>query len=227
MAAENAITATDSDKVLAELAELRRWSGAPREFWPHFLASVGKLAHARKVSLLFKDASEPPRWQSIQEWSSNTGSTRFLSQFTMQLSEIAERCAAGNEQIFPQERMQARGPGQWVIAARLQFHRPDGSYVIACLLPEETESSAREALVRLNLIADVPASYQVNQLSRIAKADVEKFAIALDLMVTVNTEKKFLAAALALCNGLATRLACERVSLAAGRLCPPQSHQPH
>src|SRR5260221_8782672 len=105
MAAENATTARASGKVRAELAELRRWSGAPREFWPHFLASVGKLANARKVSLLFKDASEPPRWQSIQEWSSNTGSTRAASQFVVQLADIAERCAAGNGQIIPQERM--------------------------------------------------------------------------------------------------------------------------
>ena len=46
-----------------------------------------------------------------------------------------------------------------------------------------------------------------------AVADVGAFAAALDLMVLINAEKKFLAAAMTFCNELASRHACGRISL--------------
>jgi multidrug resistance efflux pump len=107
----------------------------------------------------------------------------------------------------------ARAAGQHVIAARLKLHRSEEAYVVACLLPETTEAGARESVLRLALTADVPESYHVSQINRIATADVQKLALALDVMVAVNAEKRFLASALALCNGLATTFRCERVSL--------------
>ncbi len=42
---------------------------------------------------------------------------------------------------------------------------------------------------------------------------MEKFATVLDLMVPVNAEKRFIAALLALCNGVAARLGCDRTSV--------------
>lgn len=68
-------------------------------------------------------------------------------------------------------------------------------------------------MLRLSLAADVPESYQTSQAVQQAATDVQKVAIALDLMVGVNAEKRFIAAALALCNGLASRFNCDRVSL--------------
>jgi multidrug resistance efflux pump len=85
--------------------------------------------------------------------------------------------------------------------------------VAAFLLLGVSEAQADEALLRLRLVSDVPLAYQTQQASRQAKVDVEKFASVLDLMAVVNSEQRFLAAAMALYNGLATRLQCDRVSL--------------
>ena len=200
-------------RALSEIGRLRSWSGPPKEFWPHFLACVGGLTNARKVSLLFKTAGQPPAWSVVQEWSSNTGSHRFLAEFAAQLGTIAEQCVTEGKQLHPQEPISTRASGPFAIAVRLKFYRSDEAYVVVCLLPDVSEATACDGLIRLNLCADVPESYQLNEISRIAKADVEKFAVALDLMAAVNTEKRFLASALAFCNGLATRLGCDRTSL--------------
>jgi hypothetical protein len=68
-------------------------------------------------------------------------------------------------------------------------------------------------LVRLKLVSDVPESYQMSQAIRQATADVEKLAVAHDLLTELNQQQRFLAAALTFCNGLAARFRCERVSL--------------
>ena len=204
---------SDENNLFAELNKLRSWSGSPREFWPNFLACVGRLTAARKVSLLFKTGGDKPVWQTVQEWSSNIGSPKFIPAFTAQLGTIAEDCVTSGKQLHPQEPVPARGTGQFVISTQLKFYTSKEAYIVACLLPDVTEAAAGETLQLLNLTADVPESYQQTELNRKTTSDVEKFAIALDLMVAVNAEKRFVAAALALCNGLASRFNCDRVSL--------------
>src|SRR6185436_4541609 len=80
-------------------------------------------------------------------------------------------------------------------------------------LSEVNETAARVALKSLQLASDVPESYQMNQTVRQAKVDVEKLAIASDVMASVNCEKRFIAAAMTFCNVLANHFGCERVSL--------------
>ena len=206
-------SANETPNLFAELNQLRAWSGAPREFWPRFLAAVGKLTAARKVSLLFKTGGDKPVWQTVQEWSSNVGSAQFIPGFTAQLGAIAETCVTDGKQIHPQEQVRPGATGQFAISARLLFHRSNELYVIACLLPDVTEAGATEASQRLSLTADIPQSYQQSELNRKVTSDVERFAVALDLAAAVNAEKRFVAAALAISNALASRFACERVSL--------------
>ncbi len=67
--------------------------------------------------------------------------------------------------------------------------------------------------MRLSLIADVPAAFQHSVAAQKARHDVEKFAAVLDLNVPVNEATRFLPAALAFCNGIATRFRCDRTSL--------------
>lgn len=198
---------------LKELDELRHFAGPPREFWPRFLAGVGALTSASKAVLLIPDPTESSRWKRIADWSAHSGSSRAFTAFADQLDALAGRCARNGSLLAPLEPSPARAAGHYILAARLKLHRSDDLCIAAFLLSEVNEAAARDALVRLNLTADAPESYQLNQAIGHARGDVEKLAVALDLMVQVNEEKRFLAAALTFCNGLATRLRCERVSL--------------
>jgi multidrug resistance efflux pump len=129
----------------------------------------------------------------------------------MQSEDIAERCSKNGNLAFPLEEGAKTAP--WVVGLQLRLQPAEELCIATFLLPTASETLARETLLRLRLAADAPAAYQTHQAALQAKADVEKLAFALDLMVQVNTEKRFLAAALALCNGLATHFASDRVSL--------------
>jgi transcriptional regulator with GAF, ATPase, and Fis domain len=65
----------------------------------------------------------------------------------------------------------------------------------------------------LNLIADAPAVYQRQRSARQAQKDLSFFAGVLDLMLLLNAENRFLAAAMTLVNEAAARYQCARVSL--------------
>jgi hypothetical protein len=201
------------EAVLKELAELRNFSGPPKEFWPRYLKCLAGLASASKSMLLLQDAAHPAAWKKIGEWPASLPPSRLLSAFTLQLDELATRCAPASGGLVSPLEPAARGAGHYAVGSRLKLYRSTETCVAILLLSEVSEAAARESLVRLNLSAAVPEAYQMTQAVRQAATDVEKFAIAQDLMVLVNAEKRFLAAALALCNGLATSFHCQRVSL--------------
>lgn len=179
-------------------------------------AAVTPEVDVAAASSLFSAASpaaaDAPKWRKFSEFSGGGGINRSVLAFSAQLEAMAEHCMDSGDVVGPVDR--ASGPASPVaIAARLNLHNPKEVCVAALLLPGNDPAAAREALVRLHLAADVPRDYQSSHAVQIASTDVQKFAAALDLMVQVNAETRFLAAALAFCNGLCTRFKCDRVSL--------------
>ncbi len=192
-----------------ELAALRQFSGAARDFWPRFLDAAAKLASADMAILLLGHPGKEPRWAKIGDWDSGSGLSRVRTEFTSQLETIAGRCLAEGSFV---QRTEAAATA-YIVAVRLKLLRPEDEVVLALQLKDTTEAAVRESFVRLTLVADVPLAFQQNLAALKARNDVEKFAAVLDLNVPVNEATHFLPAALAFCNGIATRFRCDRASL--------------
>jgi multidrug resistance efflux pump len=199
----------DNAKALGEFSELRQFPGAPREFWPRFLAASARLISADTMVLILGQPGKTPRWAKLGEWTASPAPSRMRSTFYTSLEAVAERTLRESSMFLEQD----KATGTFVIAVRLSLSKPDEEVILAGLGIDFTEAAARDALVRLGLAADTPALYQAGQTARQSASDVEKFAAVLDLLVPVNDADRFLSAALAFCNGIATRFGCDRASL--------------
>ena len=100
-----------------------------------------------------------------------------------------------------------------VVGVQLAMEQAERASVAVFLLDAEAELAVEEAAMRLKLVADTPAVYQLGHVVREAKKDVVQFSEALDVMVLLNKEKRYMGAAMAFCNELASRYQCDRVSL--------------
>jgi multidrug resistance efflux pump len=200
------------EPALAELSRLRRFTGPAGEFWPAFLAASARLIQASRGILIVRDSNQPERLKKLGDWTENGHADRSTVAFNRLLPELTEKSIQQGQHVEPLESV-ASGPRPFAVAVCLQLQASNEKCVAAFLLQSVTEAQAREAVVRLQLTADMPVAYQMNHAALQARSDVEKFASVLDVMVLVNAEKRFLAAALAFCNGLATRFQCDRVSL--------------
>lgn len=194
---------------LSELTALRQFPGAPKEFWPRFLTAAARMASADIAVLLLGQPGKTPRWAKIGEWTASTGPSRTRTQFTAHLETIAERALTAGQLVELSDEVH----GSFTVALRLKLARAEDEVILAVQLKDFTEAAARESALRLGLVADTPALYQYRLAGRQAASDVEKFASVLDLLVPVNGAARFLPAALALCNGVATRFRCDRASL--------------
>src|SRR5258705_12503761 len=83
-------------QAMAELAELRQFPGAPKEFWPRFLGAVARLASADCMVLLLGNPGKTPRWTKIGEWTESPNPSRVRTAFFSQLEPVAERCLREN-----------------------------------------------------------------------------------------------------------------------------------
>ena len=198
---------------LDELAGLRQFTGPPAQFWPAFMGAAGHLIGACRGLLILRDSAQPDRLKKLSDWSSNSHADRAIVTFARTVAEIAEKCAAERTFLGVLENGALPGTKHYAVALTLPLGAGNEACIAAFVLLEVTEEQAREALAKLELAADTPNSYRLNQTLIQAKQDVEKFASVLDVMVLVNAEKRFYAACLAFCNGMAARFGCDRVSL--------------
>ncbi len=101
----------------------------------------------------------------------------------------------------------------WNLAVRLDL-APAAEAAVAVFRVERTPAAAAgDALAALRLYAGHAAVYQLRRHLDQARRDTQHYASVLDLMVLLGTERRFAAAAMALCNELASRHHCDRVSL--------------
>lgn len=201
------------DRTLKEFSALRQWTGPVKEFWPRYVSGLASLSNANRVILL-RQGADGAAWKKFADWSAGPGgSSRIVTAFMQSLEQMAKHCTETGARLSPLEEGGTRYPNHYVAAVQLD-HQPGGEICAAILLLSEvTETFARESLLRAKLVADIPKSFLASLAIHQAKVDVEKLAVALDLMVEVNEQKRFLAAAFAFCNGLANRFSCDRVSL--------------
>lgn len=199
----------DFSRALEELSTLRQFSGAPREFWPRFLAAAARLNSADVAVLLLGNPGKNPHWTKIGDWDSGGGLSRVRTLFTSRLEAIADRCLKSGDFVEPID----APTGSFNAAVRLKMSRPEDEVIFAVQLKDFTDAAAQESLTRLKLIADIPVAYQQNLATQKTRHDAEKFAAVLDLNVPVNDATHFLPAALAFCNGIATRFRCDRASV--------------
>ncbi len=206
---ETNVVGTGDRRGAADIAALRQFAGPAKEFWGRFLPAAAVVGAADFAVLMLCRNGQTPRWTRIGEWSAGSGRPQARSAFLRESQEIAERCLEAGSVIEEA----AETADIFTVGVRLKLLHGEEQVVLAAQLIDFDPAAARESLTRLELVADTPAVYQAN-LGRVqAQRDVEKFATVLDLMVPVNAEKHFLAALMALCNGVATRLRSERVSL--------------
>jgi RND family efflux transporter MFP subunit len=214
--------------------ELRVFRGPPNEFWPALLETLAALAGGAEAAALVIPVDErgqsvafdpaaarpaagapPVTWRLAWEWTARRLAENRLHVFRTAFRPVADAAAhapdgAARAALTGAERSLA-GDGAF-LALRLETGG-EGFSLALLLLPPLERAASDEAVRRLRLAADAPRGYGLARHLATAQREVEKLASALDLVALLDAERKFPAAAMTLCNELAARHQCQRVSL--------------
>ena len=203
---------SSAEKIVENLERIRRFEGTPAEFWPAFLEWSCGVSEAGMGVLLVK-TKQDAAWKTLAFWPAEGRRALRSANVKAKIEAAAE---AAVDRGYTHTDVGAIG-GSYsngaVIAARLQMEEGDPVSAVVFMLEKDRRDKAEDAAMRLVLIADTPAVYQLVRLVQKAKTDVIQFSDALDFTVLLNDEKRFIAAAMTFCNELAARFQCQRVSL--------------
>jgi multidrug resistance efflux pump len=202
----------EMDRIIESLERLRRFTGPPNEFWPAFLEGASCLVGAKLGALMIQGEGEHP-WRNLCVWPVAGVSSAKGSELKSRMEKIADAAAY---QGFAWEKNGSKGKtgtDRLVLGVRLDLEEGERISVAVFYTENGDGPPMEEITTRLKLVSDIPSVYQMGRMSRQAQSDVVQFAEALDLMVLLNAEKRYLAAAMIFCNELASRYGCERVSL--------------
>ena len=199
--------------LLEEASRLRRFSGTPAEFWPSLLSVMARMVDARRAILIVGQAALPDKLRKLGDWSVPGYSAPALIPFIKQAPSLATAALQTGQSVENLGDGTLPETANMAVGIRLQFQGGTDGCVALFLIPDSTTAKAEEALFRLALLADIPLDYQAQRNSQQPKAEAEKFASVLDVLAQVNSEGRFLGALMALANGLASQLQCERVGI--------------
>ena len=202
-------TNNSPNRALSENMHIRNFysfTGHTAKFWPAFLAFAAHQADAHTCFLLTQKSSS---WQVLYQWSTDQRRHRHWEPSLVIFSNLAEKCLAngqGSAHINLSSRTMALG-------LRLEEKAAGPARVAIFLVNAAGGADVEQILCKLHLIAATPAVYQHQKAARQAQKDLACFADVLDLLLLLNAETRFLAAAMTLVNETAARYRCIRVSL--------------
>jgi len=202
---------TQINAVIESLERIRRFDGTPAEFWSAFLEESARLTQA-VIGVMLVREREQGEWLILAVWSLENRDASQVPAMKPKIDAIAEASVRKGFAWEDAEDVQHPEDLGSAIGARLRLEEERVSVAVFFLSPD-TGVDVQEAAFRLALLADSPAVYQLGRVVNQAKSDVIRFAEALDLLVLLNTEKRYIAAAMTFCNELASRYRCDRVSL--------------
>jgi biotin carboxyl carrier protein len=186
--------------------EFHSFAGHPAKFWPAFLAFACRQADAHIGILLNKKSAS---WKEICQWSTDQRRCSFSEPLSAELTAFAEKClqeGSASTSIRASSEMIALG-------LALDEKAGEQASVVIFFVEAATSVNVDEILRRLCLIADTPAIYHRKRAAQQAQKDLACFADVLDMLLLLNAETRFLAAAMTLVNETAARYQCARVSL--------------
>lgn len=193
------------------LRNLENFTGPVTEFWALVAETLARIIGADIGVVVEKQNEGSGGWRLASAWPRVTHEAPLPHAFSAVVSRLAEECLSSSPVIDKAPGNRQSGHAA-IIGVRIASLSPN-SPCAAIFLRPGGENAGREAAERLKLLSIIPSIYRANRALQKARTDLRQFGSVLDLMTLVTQQKRFLAGAMVLCNELAARHNCERVSL--------------
>ena len=196
--------AEPTSQASALLRRVRHFTGSPKEFWPLFLETCSALTGAPVVWLharAINGQEGPAVWQRLLLWTTPEGGRS---------RNLADPAEALLQKAFDAELAEEEGDRP-MTAFLVSAGAEGGSGIISLAFP--TVADRNQARSTMLLLQEMPGQYLASREAAVARQQNAELLTALDLSLQVDRQRKFLAAAMTVCNELAAQLGCDRASL--------------
>jgi hypothetical protein len=191
---------------LNQFQKIRNFEGDATQFWRLLLDTLIDLCGALSGLIFIKTNDDNAPWKTLAKGPVDKQSAEHCNYLSEIIPVIAERCSEKGYAHIPHDDFS-------VIAINLMVDvDPHKCYAVFFLYNlDEAEAALRiDALLSAR---DIPAQFRIQKAANDALQNQAHLAGILDIIVLLNSKKKFLSAVMTICNEFASRYSCNRVSL--------------
>ena len=190
---------------LNNIQKIRNFEGDSTQFWQFFLETLIELGGALSGLIILRTGEETAPWKTLAKSQSSPESLEKCIYLEGIAPSVVEACSTGFTHI--------RNVDFSVIAVSLMVDVDPQKCYALFFLNSLNESEAKLRINALLSVKDLPAQFRIQQAADNALQNQGRLTDILDLMVLMNSQNRFLAASMTLCNELANRYSCNRVCL--------------
>lgn len=199
------------DDYLIALRALRTFKGKDGAFWLSFAEQACHLFDAEQLFLLRRGATG---WVIFCFWP--LAAARASVANPAELEAIAEKILRDHLVYLdaPNDLDGASCSNRFCF--RLQCAEGEAETIALFVRATGVAIDLHDDLLKRELLFDIPAAYRVNRTDQLPShtlQSVQQLTDPLDVILCLNEHSGFLGSAMALCNELASRFGCSRVSL--------------
>ncbi|MCD6526251.1 MAG: efflux RND transporter periplasmic adaptor subunit [Desulfuromonas sp.] len=200
------------EQVIENLGKMRQYEGHPKTFWPSLLENTAHFVEAKLGLILIQDDVDAP-WKTLCHWPPREREFLKAPELIKKIEAVADASLVKKYAWDNSSLVSNKGEQASLLAIRFELLEESWESVAVFVLDNRSEQELEGLAINLKLIADTPVIYQLGRMARQSMDDVNQFSEALDLMLLLNAEERYLAAAMTFCNEISSRYLCSRVSL--------------
>ena len=180
---------------------------SPAVFWAR-LSEQAALAVTGGTGVVLVQTGSKTEWRCVGQWQDAAGKVKVAA--ALRQPQWAEQAQAANGRFCD-----AMSENASVLVFGIMHQMPNKAGAIVVLAAAANVPAAKKEplLDRLAVVAAQAPIYQLEFVLRQARQDVARFATILDLLAVLKGHDRFMSAAMALTNELASRLHADRVSI--------------
>lgn len=189
-------------EVLELLGELRQFGGPASEFWDKYNRSLIKISKSLAGAICLRDENS---WKILSFWPNTGNYQKFIKALYEELDACALMCQKKGLGIAQQSEAT-------ITAVPLNLNQADAECLALFYQPKISTSTAVKSLQVLKKCTDFHRDYARNIMLQENQSKSEGLLTIMDIGFSISSQKRFLQAAMTLCNELSNRFHCERVS---------------
>ncbi len=182
---------------------LRNFNGEASKFWPLYLDALMDPIHATAGVICLLD--EKKEWRTLAFSPQTAGFETYIRLFLANIQTVAERCQGSGHAII-------NTPDAVIVACPLVVDSK-GVCLFMGYLPHSAEPVGTHAVELLKASSDLYAQFRIRKTVADSVNIRKHLANVLEVSAQLNTQTRFMPAAMTLLNELSARQGCDRVSL--------------
>ncbi len=189
-------------EAIEQLKLLRQFKGEPSEFWPLMVSGMATLFKAKAALLLVREKEQP--WQQLLSWPESAK----LNEDSLIVKSATKMAPAAEKHGF----IHNLSPNVMLVAGCMQHQPGETQSILILQLQSTAVENNPDFDTQFHLLSDIPAIYQLERLVDRSRNETAYAIDALDLLTQINETPHFIEGAMTLCNEVASKHHCQRVS---------------